>query len=163
MPIGQGVSMTALQLASIYQTIANGGVRVPPRIVQSVTGGSTRRPPQPPRVMSQSAADQLRQMLESVTGVDGTAKAVQIAGYRIGGKTGTAQRANPACSCYSGGGYYHTFVGVAPLGITAVRGRRDRDRSHRGAQRSEPAVRDHHGPDPAVEERAAVDRLTRRV
>lgn len=117
-PIGQGVSMTPLQMASIYQAIANDGVRIPPRIISSVTtadGASVAQPaPSPVTVMSADAADELRGMLEAVTG-DGTGKGAKIAGYRIGGKTGTGQRANPDCGCYSGGGYYHTFVGMAPI------------------------------------------------
>lgn len=118
-PIGQGVSLTPLQMASMYQAIANDGVRVPPRIVKSITGadgqhkpGST---PQPVQVISAAAAKDLRSMLEAVTGEGGTGKNAAIPGYRVGGKTGTGQRANPDCNCYTGGGYYHTFVGMAPI------------------------------------------------
>ena len=51
----------------------------------------------------------------TVTGPGGTGKPAAIPGYRVGGKTGTGQRANPDCNCYAGGGYYHTFVGMAPI------------------------------------------------
>jgi cell division protein FtsI (penicillin-binding protein 3) len=117
-PIGQGVSVTTLQMASIYQTIANGGVRIPPRIVSSVTapdGTVTRADaPQGTRVISSSTASQMAYMLEAVTSAHGTAPTAAIDGFRVAGKTGTAQRANPDCGCYAGGGYVTTFVGFAP-------------------------------------------------
>ncbi len=117
-PIGQGVSVTTLQMASIYQTIANNGVRIAPRIVDSVTdpaGRATKAPAaESTRVISQSTAEQMAYMLEAVVGPGGTAPLGQIEGFRVAGKTGTAQRANPACNCYEGGGYVTTFVGFAP-------------------------------------------------
>jgi cell division protein FtsI (penicillin-binding protein 3) len=117
-PIGQGVSVTTLQMASIYQTIANGGVRIEPRIVESVTrpGGKVTPAPEPAttRVISESTADQMAYMLEAVVGPGGTAPLGQVEGFRVAGKTGTAQRANPECNCYAGGGYVTTFVGFAP-------------------------------------------------
>lgn len=117
-PIGQGVSVTALQMASVYQTIANGGVRIEPRLVSSVTaadGTVTTEPrPEGTRVVSESTADQLAYMLEAVVGPGGTAPLGEVDGFRVAGKTGTAQRANPECGCYDGGGYFTTFVGFAP-------------------------------------------------
>jgi cell division protein FtsI (penicillin-binding protein 3) len=117
-PIGQGVSITTLQMASIYQTIANDGVRVEPRIVESVTApdGTVHPAPEPQRsrVISESTAADMAYMLEAVVGEGGTAPRGQIEGFRVAGKTGTAQRPNPACNCYSGGGYVTTFVGFAP-------------------------------------------------
>jgi len=117
-PIGQGVSVTSLQMASIYQAIANDGVRVEPRIVRSVTGADGRVTAAPEgernRVISESTADQMAYMLEAVVGPGGTAPLAQIEGFRVAGKTGTAQRANPECNCYAGGGYVTTFVGFAP-------------------------------------------------
>jgi cell division protein FtsI (penicillin-binding protein 3) len=116
--IGQGVSVTTLQMASIYQAIANDGVRVEPRIVESVTDPRGRVTPAPEptrtRVISESTADRMAYMLEAVVGPDGTAPLGQIEGFRVAGKTGTAQRANPECNCYAGGGYVTTFVGFAP-------------------------------------------------
>jgi cell division protein FtsI (penicillin-binding protein 3) len=53
-------------------------------------------------------------MLEAVVGPGGTAPLGQIDGFRVAGKTGTAQRANPECGCYAGGGYVTTFAGFAP-------------------------------------------------
>jgi cell division protein FtsI (penicillin-binding protein 3) len=53
-------------------------------------------------------------MLEAVVGPGGTAPLAQVDGFRVAGKTGTAQRPNPECGCYAGGGYVTTFVGFAP-------------------------------------------------
>jgi cell division protein FtsI (penicillin-binding protein 3) len=117
-PIGQGVSVTTLQLASVYQTIANGGVRIPPRVVSSVTSPDGTVTPQPApaaqRVISAPTASAMTYMLESVISKHGTAPGAAVPGYLVAGKTGTAQRANPACGCYAGGGYNTTFVGYAP-------------------------------------------------
>jgi cell division protein FtsI (penicillin-binding protein 3) len=117
-PIGQGVSVTTLQMASVYQAIANGGVRIEPRLVSSVTAADgTVTPvgrPQPTRVISEDTADDMAYMLEAVVGPGGTAPLGEVDGFRVAGKTGTAQRANPECGCYDGGGYVTTFVGFAP-------------------------------------------------
>jgi cell division protein FtsI (penicillin-binding protein 3) len=118
-PFGQGEDMTVLQLASIYQTIANAGVRIPPRIVQSVTAadGSVDETTQPAgiRVIKPSTAQTLRTMLESVTMPGGTGVKAAIPGYRIAGKTGTASQPDPN----HGGRYsewmnWDTFAGMAP-------------------------------------------------
>ena len=117
-PIGQGVSITTLQLASIYQTIANDGVRVAPRIVESITepDGTVHPtgPGQSTRVISEATAEDMAYMLEAVVGEGGTAPRGRIEGFRVAGKTGTAQRPNPDCGCYDGGGYVTSFVGFAP-------------------------------------------------
>ena len=117
-PIGQGFALTTLQMASIYQTIANGGVRIPPRIVDSTTAadGTVTESIQPDgvRVISEETAATMAYMLEAVVGEGGTALNAVIDGYRVAGKTGTAQRPNPACSCYAGGGFWTTFAGFAP-------------------------------------------------
>jgi cell division protein FtsI (penicillin-binding protein 3) len=116
--IGQGVSVTTLQMASVYQAIANDGLRIEPRVVRSVTDPAGRATPAPEgertRVVSESTAAQLAYMLEAVVGPGGTAPLAQVEGFRVAGKTGTAQRANPECNCYAGGGYVTTFVGFAP-------------------------------------------------
>jgi cell division protein FtsI (penicillin-binding protein 3) len=118
LPIGQGLSMTPLQLAGMYQTIANDGVRVQPRIVKSVIGpdgtGTATTPAARTTVISATAARTVRSMLEAVVAKGGTAPKAAIDNYRVAGKTGTAQRPNPACKCYSGGGYWATFAGIAP-------------------------------------------------
>jgi len=116
--IGQGVSVTTLQMASVFQAIANGGVRVEPRIVRSITSpdGQVRPTDEPAstRVVSEETADSLAYMLEAVVGPGGTAPLGEIEGFRVAGKTGTAQRANPETGRYDGGGFVTTFVGFAP-------------------------------------------------
>ena len=118
LPIGQGVALTSLQLASMYQTVANDGVRIPPRIVSSVTDadGSVTATARPAgiRVMSAPNARTLRTMLESVTLKGGTGVKAAIPGYRVAGKTGTAQQPDPATGRYSDSNYWLTFAGMAP-------------------------------------------------
>ena len=118
LPIGQGVAVTSLQLASMYQTVANNGVRIPPRVVESVTNtdGSVTPTAQPKgvQVMSAATAKTVRTMLESVTMEGGTGVKAAIPGYRIAGKTGTAQQIDPKTGAYSNSVYWDTFAGMAP-------------------------------------------------
>ncbi len=118
LPIGQGVAMTALQMTSMYQTIANNGVRIPPRIVESVTKpDGTVVPTQTPagiRVTSAKTATTLRTMLESVMETGGTGVKAAVTGYRIAGKTGTAQQPDPKTHQYSATANWDTFAGMAP-------------------------------------------------
>ncbi|GAA2100970.1 peptidoglycan D,D-transpeptidase FtsI family protein [Actinomadura alba] len=115
---GQTVSVNALQMASVYATIANGGVRVAPTLVTGTTDEKGRLTPAPEpakrRVISTQTAKEITRMLEGVTTTEGTAPAAQIPGYRVAGKTGTAERPNPRCHCYRGGGYTASFAGFAP-------------------------------------------------
>ena len=111
---GQGIAVTALQVASVYATIANGGVRVTPSIIRGViNGGRFTAAPAPAerRVISSTVAHELSNMLEAVTTDLGTAPAAQIPGYRVAGKTGTANRSDGKGG-YSG--YTASFVGFAP-------------------------------------------------
>ena len=115
-PFGQGLSVNALQVATVYSTIANGGVRVAPSLVKGVVQSDGSVKPiaaatQTP-VVSKEAADQVESMLEAVTTDQGTAPQARIPGYRVAGKTGTAQRVDPTCGCYRG--YTASFVGFAP-------------------------------------------------
>jgi cell division protein FtsI (penicillin-binding protein 3) len=119
LPFGQGESMTVLQLASIYQTIANNGVRIPPRIVSSVTRPdgttATTRRPRGIDVISPGTATTLRTMLESVTLPGGTGTKAAIPGYRVAGKTGTAQQPDPNHNgAYSSWMNWDTFAGMMP-------------------------------------------------
>jgi cell division protein FtsI (penicillin-binding protein 3) len=119
LPFGQGESMTVLQLASIYQTIANGGVRIPPRIVQEITKSDgavqTTRQPRGIRVIKPATAQTLRTMLESVTLPGGTGIKAALPGYRVAGKTGTAQQPDPNHGGrYSDWMYWDTFAGMVP-------------------------------------------------
>ena len=113
---GQGYSVTALQATSVFATIANDGVRVTPNVVAGyldTSGGFTPSKPQATmRVVSPATAQQMRLMMESVVSEQGTAPAAAIPGYRIAGKTGTAQRADETCHCYRG--YTSSFIGFAP-------------------------------------------------
>jgi cell division protein FtsI (penicillin-binding protein 3) len=114
LPIGQSYSVNGLQMASVYATIANDGVKVPARIVRSSTDAEGNVVPapaaEPVRVLSPEIAAQLRLMLEGVTNEGGTAKTAAIPGYRVAGKTGTAQRV--VDGRYQG--YTASFVGFAP-------------------------------------------------
>jgi cell division protein FtsI (penicillin-binding protein 3) len=65
-------------------------------------------------VISGTTAQKMAYMLQAVVSRHGTAPVANIPGYLVAGKTGTAQRANPACGCYRGGGYVTTFAGFAP-------------------------------------------------
>lgn len=113
---GQGLSVTALQVASIYATIANNGLRLTPQIVAGTTNNENvytpADPPTATRVISAKTAKTVREMLESVVSAEGTAPAAQIPGYRVAGKTGTANRSRANGAGYSG--YTASFVGMAP-------------------------------------------------
>ncbi|MFI8945785.1 peptidoglycan D,D-transpeptidase FtsI family protein [Streptomyces sp. NPDC053750] len=116
-PFGQGVSVNALQAASVYSTIANGGVRVEPTLVRGTKdadGRFTASPePEKTRVISEKTARTLSQMLESVVDdEEGTGTKARIPGYRVAGKTGTANRVDPATGKYRG--YTSSFAGFAP-------------------------------------------------
>lgn len=124
LPIGQGLSMTLLQMTGMYQAVANDGMRIPPRIVKAVIapdGSRTEeKPPNGIRVVSPETARTVRNMLRAVVQSDpmgvqqGTGPAAAVAGYQMAGKTGTAQQINPACGCYYDDVYWITFAGMAP-------------------------------------------------
>ena len=124
LPIGQGLSMTLLQMAAMYQTIANDGVRIPPRIVKAtIAPDGTRTEEARPngiQVISPETARTVRNMFRAVVQRDpmgyqqGTGPAAAVDGYQIAGKTGTAQQINPGCGCYYSDVYWITFAGMAP-------------------------------------------------
>ncbi|MFE6969863.1 peptidoglycan D,D-transpeptidase FtsI family protein [Isoptericola sp. NPDC057653] len=111
---GQGVAVNAMQATQVFSTVANGGVRVEPSIYAGTTApDGTFTPaaaPQKTRVISEKTSTSLMRMMESVTGEEGTAANARVPGYRVAGKTGTAQMWLP------GGGttYMASFIGVAP-------------------------------------------------
>jgi cell division protein FtsI/penicillin-binding protein 2 len=113
LPIGQGISVTPMQMATAYAAIANGGTLRPPRVLQAVDGV-----PQPRakgrRVISVATAAELRGMLQGVLAPGGTAAEVQIEGYELSGKTGTANKVDEATGIYSESRYTSSFVGFAP-------------------------------------------------
>lgn len=110
---GQAVSVTALQATSVFATIANGGVRVTPHLVQGWTDpdGTYTAAPEAERtqVVSEATADTVLSMMESAVD-EGTASAAAIPGYRVAGKTGTAQ----AWAADGSQGITASFIGVAP-------------------------------------------------
>ncbi|MGH3793930.1 MAG: peptidoglycan D,D-transpeptidase FtsI family protein [Pseudonocardiaceae bacterium] len=122
LPIGQGLSMTLLQMTGMYQAIANDGVRIPPRIVSAeiAPDGTRTATPRPAgvRVVSPQTAKTVRDMLRAVVqdapGQRGTGVPAALDGYQIAAKTGTAQQVDPACSCYSDSAYWINFAGILP-------------------------------------------------
>ncbi|MCX2933341.1 penicillin-binding protein 2 [Mycobacterium sp. CVI_P3] len=124
LPIGQGLSMTLLQMTGMYQAIANDGLRIPPRIVKATVAADGTRTDEPRpagiRVVSPETARTVRNMFRAIVQRDpmgyqqGTGPAAAVDGYQIAGKTGTAQQINPACGCYYSDVYWITFAGMAP-------------------------------------------------
>ena len=134
--MGQEVGVTPLQMVSMVSTIANGGVYLPPHVlmpgqVDGIASGKTLATPQvspfkpggelpdplPPgahRVISTMTAAQMRKMMEGVV-LYGTGKQAQLNGYSSGGKTGTAQKIDPATHRYSKTMHVASFAGIAPV------------------------------------------------
>ncbi len=112
---GQGVAVTAIQTAQVYSIIANGGVRTSPTIVAGTESPEGVFTPtdqgEPTRVISEQTSGELLSMLEEVV-TNGTGKAAQIDGYRVGGKTGTAQAADANGQLTR---IVASFVGIAPV------------------------------------------------
>ncbi|MFC8791107.1 peptidoglycan D,D-transpeptidase FtsI family protein, partial [Streptomyces cinereoruber] len=122
-PFGQGLSVNAMQAASVYSTIANGGVRTAPTLVRGTRGPDGRFAPAPrpeeSRVVSEKTAKTLAAMLESVVDdEEGTGTRAAIPGYRVAGKTGTANRVDPELGRYKG--YTASFAGFAPADAPRV-------------------------------------------
>jgi cell division protein FtsI (penicillin-binding protein 3) len=113
---GQGLSVNSVQATSVFATLANDGVRMQPRLVDATITGDGERiqanVPDGVRVVSAKTASKVRTMLESVVSDQGTAPMAVVPGYRVAGKTGTAQRVDPTCGCYRG--YTASFIGMAP-------------------------------------------------
>ncbi len=116
---GQSLSVNAVQMAAAVNTLANRGVRVSPSVIRGLartddgqevgTDTTTTR-----RVVSEKAARQTAHMMERVVDPEvGVAPAAAIPGYRVAGKTGTAQRVGPECQCYDGT-FTVSFAGFAP-------------------------------------------------
>ncbi|MCB7137779.1 peptidoglycan D,D-transpeptidase FtsI family protein [Cellulosimicrobium marinum] len=111
---GQSVSVNAVQAASVFSTVANGGLRATPRLVAGTTDTDGTFTPaettEPTRVVSQETADTVLRMMESVV-EEGTGGAAAVPGYRIAGKTGTAEAAGADGRL---SGIMASFIGVAP-------------------------------------------------
>ena len=113
-PIGEGVAVTALQMASLYQAIANKGMWIRPHVVARVYG-APRQVSSTHRVLSEQTDRELVSMLRGVVDV-GTGTEAQIPGYTVAGKTGTTPKIDPKTGKYDGAtyGYVGSFVGFAP-------------------------------------------------
>ncbi|MCL2784043.1 MAG: penicillin-binding protein 2, partial [Propionibacteriaceae bacterium] len=114
---GQGLTVTALQEAAALAAIANKGVYVSPRIIKSATTADGRpieiEAPEVRQVISPEASEMVMSMMEAV--VEYNSNSFDIAGFRTGGKSGTAEVVNPKCGCYRGGGYVISYAGIAPI------------------------------------------------
>jgi cell division protein FtsI (penicillin-binding protein 3) len=121
--IGQEVGVTPVQMAAAFGTLANDGVRIAPHLVREIRAADGavvfQSSPEQHRVVSTETAHTLRGMLEGVT-LNGTAKRAQLNGYTAAGKTGTAQKIDPATKAYSKTKYIGSFVGFAPVENPAV-------------------------------------------
>jgi cell division protein FtsI (penicillin-binding protein 3) len=110
-PIGQGIAVTPIQMASAYAAIANRGVWVRPHLVERIGGAGTTRPRRR-RVVSPWVASELMAMLKNVV-AEGTGTLAAVPGYQVAGKTGTAAKPDPQGG-YSDTRYVASFVGVVP-------------------------------------------------
>ncbi len=119
-PLGQGISVTAVQMLSAYNVIANDGTYVPPRLVAATVDASGERTPVDVegerRVVSPETAKQVREMLVEVVN-NGTGKQGQVEGYSVGGKTGTARKPQANGTYRDAAGNYQyvaAFAGMVP-------------------------------------------------
>jgi len=121
---GQGVSVTAMQLAVATAALVNGGILREPRLVAARRSPGALWDPAPPsegrRVLREETAAQLRGMLERVVHAQGTALRASLEGVRVGGKTGTAQPLDPKTRRYRSDRYIGWFIGAAPIDAPRV-------------------------------------------
>jgi cell division protein FtsI (penicillin-binding protein 3) len=110
-PLGQGIAVTPIQMASAYAAIANRGVWVQPHLVDHIAGEPSKVPGRR-RVVSRSVATQLMSMLKNVV-AEGTGTLAEVPGYQVAGKTGTAAKPDEHGG-YSDSRYVASFVGVVP-------------------------------------------------
>ncbi len=117
-PIGQDEALTPLQILDAYNSVANGGVMISPKLVKTITtpSGRTIKPgyPRSNRIVSAPIAKTMRNLLENAVSAMGTAPAAAIPGYKVAGKTGTSQKPYPNRRGYQPGAFWATFVGFAP-------------------------------------------------
>jgi len=111
LPLGQGLSVTPMQMMAGYQAIADGGVLRRPQLIEKIDGEPVPEP-RGRRVIDAGVAEQVRTMLEGVLAPGGTASEVSVPGYTLAGKTGTAQVAENGV--YSETRYVASFIGFAP-------------------------------------------------
>jgi cell division protein FtsI (penicillin-binding protein 3) len=137
---GQGVAVTAMQMAEVYATIANGGVRVQPTLIEGTTSAAGTYTPAAPskshRVIKAKTASELLQILQQVPGVDalGDQPWGVIPGYAIAAKTGTSQESNGKCAlCVYGSSWIGIAPGNAPQLVVSVNVQNPRKGGHFGA------------------------------
>ena len=111
-PMGQGISVTPIQMVAAYGAIANGGVMMTPYLTAQV-GDHVVKHKAGRRIVSAAVAAELRAMLSDVV-ADGTGTLAKIPGYTVAGKTGTAQKALPNGGGYSTTNYVASFIGMVP-------------------------------------------------
>jgi cell division protein FtsI (penicillin-binding protein 3) len=111
LPMGQGLSVTPMQMVAGYAAICDGGILRSPQLIEKV-GEEAVREPRGRRVISPAVAEQVRTMLEGVLEAGGTASSVSVPGYTLAGKTGTAQVAENGV--YSETKFVASFIGFAP-------------------------------------------------
>ncbi len=111
LPIGQGISVTPMQMVQGYTAIANNGILKPPQLIKRI-GEEEVHEPKGRRVIKADVATEVREMLEGVLAPGGTASEVSVPGYTLAGKTGTAQIAEDGT--YSETNYVASFIGFAP-------------------------------------------------
>jgi cell division protein FtsI (penicillin-binding protein 3) len=111
LPMGQGLSVTPMQMVAGYTAIADGGMLKPPQLIKRI-GEENVHEPKGKRVIKPQVATQVREMLEGVLAAGGTASEVSVPGYTLAGKTGTAQVAENGT--YSETKYVASFIGFAP-------------------------------------------------
>src|SRR5262249_6915303 len=109
--MGQGLSVTPIQMVAGYAAIANGGMLRPPQLIKRV-GDETIKEPKGERVISPQVSGEIREMLEGVLAPGGTASEVSVPGYTLAGKTGTAEVAENGT--YSETKFVASFIGFAP-------------------------------------------------
>jgi len=110
-PIGQGIAVTPIQMASAYAAIANRGLWVQPHLVDHVGDGASKVPGRR-RIVTQWVARQIMAMLKNVV-AEGTGTLAEVPGYQVAGKTGTAAKPD-AQGGYSDSRYVASFVGIVP-------------------------------------------------
>jgi cell division protein FtsI (penicillin-binding protein 3) len=120
--MGQEVSLTPIQIISAISAVANGGTLYAPRAVREIRGGNAdgMRPLREPRQATDGrTAATIREMMEGVI-LEGTGKPARLDGYTAAGKSGTAQKIDPATGRYSRTQYNSSFVGFAPVNNPAI-------------------------------------------
>ena len=114
LPMGQGIAVTPLQMASAFAVLANRGIRVQPHLIAQTGTQDSPRPERHSVVPAKVARQMVSMLTDAVS--EGTGTEARIPGYKVAGKTGTAQKPLPDGSGYSKSAYVASFVGIVPAG-----------------------------------------------